>query len=1131
MRKLFLWSCFITLSAMLQAQTWTGATSAQPKAAKVSFVSGTTQSSTLKLEVAGYSAIPVNTPNGIEQIIDLEGSTRILRSGTPDLPKMTSSLVIPDNAHMTVQINQSEYVEYQNIDVAPSKGNFTRDLDPSTVPYTYGSAYAKNQFFPGTLAELKDPFIMRDLRGQTVVFYPYQYNPVTKVLRVYTTIEVTVAQNGLSADNVFNRTKAITAVDPEFAEVYKHRFINYTNQYKYTPLAESGNMLIICPASYLSAMQPFVDWKKTEGIPTEIVDVTTAGATAAAIKTYVTNYYNTNGLTFLLLVGDAAQVPTFTAAGGGSDPTYGYITGADHYQEILVGRFSAETVAHVQTQVARSVNYEKTPSLTPGKYNHAVGIGSDQGPGDDSEYDFTHQRNILTDLLGFTYSTRAELFDGDQGGLDASGNATAAQLTTQINAGTGIITYTGHGADDQFVTTGFSNSDVTTLTNTSILPFIWSVACVNGNFTAGTCFAEAWMRHTSGGQPAGAVATLMSTINQSWNPPMEGQDEMVDLLVSTTATAKRTFGGLSVNGIFKMNDTYSDFDMTDTWTLFGDPSLMVRTDDPAAMTVTHTPTLNIGETSLTVNCNVNGALVCLTMNHEILGTGTVAGGSATITFPGIAQIDTITVCATAFNYVPYLGTVLVANTSGPYVAYSSNAIHDLTGNNNSLVDFSENIILDVTLHNYGSASANTVTATLSSADAYVTVTDNNQGWGNIAASADGAQLNAYAFTVANNVPDQHLIPFSLNIQDNASGNWPSSFSLLVNAPELAIGSMTINDAAGNNNGCLDANETADIAINTLNNGHAGAPNTTGVLTTGTPQWVTINTGSQNLGTLANSANADATFNISIDSSAPASAIIELIYTATSGAYSANYHYFLTLGLVSEDWESGDFTQFEWTQGGDVPWIITNVSPYEAIYCAKSGAIADEQTSTLSVTMEVLAADTISFWKKVSSEQDYDYLTFYIDGALKEQWCGEVAWSKEDYPVLSGTHTFKWEYSKDVMIAAGSDCAWLDYILFPPVVTGFVNIAEHQRTITGLQCNPNPASGMATVAFTTNEPGNFSLTLIDITGRTIARLADESGKPAGTYNFSFNAGAYDAGLYYIVLTSNNETRSSKMMIAK
>lgn len=1132
MKKLIAISFFLSFAILTQAQVWVSATGDQAKAAKLTLVSGNAQSSTIQLNVEGYNTTTVQTPNGSAQKLSLENATFMLNAGAPELPKITASLVIPDHAEMEVNIDQSSYVDFPNVDIAPSKGNLTRDINPEDVPYSYGSVYGINKFYPGKLAELKDPYILRDLRGQTVVFYPYQYNPATRVLRVYTNIVVSVTQNGTSANNAFNRTKALTGFDREFAELYKHQFLNFNSTHKYTPITENGKMLIVCYDAYMSAMAPFVEWKKTEGLPCEIVSVTTAGSTAAAIKTYVTNYYNTNGLTFLLLVGDAAQLPTFTAAGGGSDPSFGYITGSDHYQEILVGRFSAENVAQVQTQVTRSVNYEKTPSIAPGNYNHAVGIGSAEGPGDDSEYDWEHQRNMLTDLLAFTYTTRGELYDGSQGGVDASGDATAGQLSLEVNEGTGIITYCGHGSDNSFVTTGFSNTNISSLTNTDILPFIWSVACVNGNFTTGTCFAEGWMRHTYNSQPAGAVATLMSTINQSWNPPMEGQDEMVDILVeSYTSNIKRTFGGLSVNGIFKMNDTYSDFDMTDTWTLFGDPSLMVRTDDPASMTVTHTPTLNIGETSLLVNCNVNGALVCLTINHEIIGTGTVAGGNVTITFPALAQIDTITVCATAFNYIPYLGSVLVANTTGPYVAYTSNTVNDPTGNNNALADFGETVNLDVTLHNYGSATANAVTANITSANTYVNITDNNQSWGNITSGSDGVQSAAYSFIVAANVPDQQPMSFDLLIQDNAGGSWPASFTINANAPDFAVGQMTIDDASGNNNGCLDTSENVNIIINTLNNGHADAPNTSGVLTTATPQWVTITAGNHNFATMAQSSNADASFTLTVASSVPDSAIVELIYTVSSGAYSIIYHYFLTLGLVSEDWETGDFTLFDWTQGGDVPWVITSTGPYEGTYCAKSGTIADDQSSTLSVTMNVLAADTISFWKKVSSEQDYDYLTFKIDGANQGEWCGNVAWSKNAYPVSAGTHTYSWIYAKDEMIASGSDCAWLDYIMFPPIVSSYQNIEEQTSSISGLQCNPNPATGMTMIQFTMADAGSFSLQLMDITGRVVANLANEAGKPAGTYNFLFNAAAHQAGLYYIVLAAGNEQSATKVIITK
>ena len=673
MKKLFSFFILACIGFLSFAQNWVNINSETPKAAKILLTAADINNSAFNVELKGFYIENVTIPQGQKIRITVENTTPILEAGAPDLPKTATSLIVPDNQAMDVVVTYSNYVEYQNIDIAPSKGNFTRDIDPSTVPYTYGPAYSQNQFYPGTLAELREPYILRDFRGQTVITYPFQYNPVTKVLRVYHNLSLNVVPTQGQVINPFIRTEPLTKLNKEFSNIYNIHFLNYNTNYKYTPLDEHDRMLIICYGNFMSAMQPFVDWKNDIGIPTEIINVSTAGTTAAAIKTYVTNYYNTNKISFLLLIGDATQVPTFTVSGGGSDNTYGYLTGSDHYQEFFVGRFSAETADHVAIQVNRTIRYEKTPSTTSGLFNKCIGIASDQGPGDDNEYDYQHIRNINTDLLDFTYTSQYEFFDGSQGGSDASGDPTPTQISVPLNAGAGIINYTGHGSNTSWGSSGFSNTDVNNLTNTNVWPFIWSVACVNGNFVSTTCFAEAWLRAGTSSQPEGAVATLMSTINQSWKPPMEGQDEMVDILVeSYVNNIKRTFGGLSVNGMFKMNDTYNDVAMTDTWTIFGDPSLMVRTDDPHAMVVTHTPSIMMTETNFQVNCNAPDAFVCLTINHQIIGSGYVTAGVANITFPTLTTTDSILVTVTAFNYTPYQGKVAVIDIMYPDDAQALN---------------------------------------------------------------------------------------------------------------------------------------------------------------------------------------------------------------------------------------------------------------------------------------------------------------------------------------------------------------------------------------------------------------------------------------------------------------------------
>ena len=92
-----------------------------------------------------------------------------------------------------------------------------------------------------------------------------------------------------------------------------------------------------------------------------------------------------------------------------------------------------------------------------------------------------------------------------------------------INDGLGIIHYTGHGDTDVWVTTNFNTGDVNSLTNNNELPFICTVGCKSGDF-GGTCLGEVFTYATNGNEPTGAIATFMSTIYQSWAPPMEAQD-------------------------------------------------------------------------------------------------------------------------------------------------------------------------------------------------------------------------------------------------------------------------------------------------------------------------------------------------------------------------------------------------------------------------------------------------------------------------------------------------------------------------------------------------------------------------------------------------------------------------------
>ncbi len=241
------------------------------------------------------------------------------------------------------------------------------------------------------------------------------------------------------------------------------------------------------------------------------------------------------------------------------------------------------------------------------------------------------------------------------------------------------------------------------------------------------------------------------------------------------------------------------------------------------------------------------------------------------------------------------------------------------------------------------------------------------------------------------------------------------------------------ETLGNNNGLIEPGEEIMVTAMILNNGILTADNTLGILSSGA-SYITLPSPNPVLGTIVFGQLVSVTFPVTISAMAlnGNAFTIMLNLSANAGSYTTVFPLNFSVGAQLEDWETGDFTKYPWSQAGDVPWIITTANPYEGTYCARSGIISDMQNTELTGTFTVTAPDSISFYRKVSSELDYDFLRFYIDGVVKGQWSGAVSWGRVAFPLTSGSHTFRWVYSKDQNTGGGSDAAWIDYIDLPPV---------------------------------------------------------------------------------------------------
>jgi hypothetical protein len=766
MKRVLFSLVFVALSAMTFAQQWTSLGKSTPSKPEVKLVSSSERQIVIDFSLGGFYLNKVNTPNGVQQVVSVPKMASMLEAAAPDLPQFPVPTIIGDLAEMEVNVTKSDFTDYQNVVIAPSKGNFSRQIDPETVPYTYGEMYSRDAFYPAAQAYLETPYILRDFRGQNIMVRPFAYNPVTKTLRVYhnMTIEMRkVSDNGV---NQKVSRKAIQKITPEMEETYNHRFINYTESTsKYNFIQDRGEMLVICPDQYMESMQPFVEWKNQSGRPTTIVSISEAGGNNDnQIKNYIRNIYDdpAHNLEFILLVGDYADLTPHSMSGGRSDNWFGQLEGNDYYLEAFTGRFSVQSITDLETHIEKVLYYERDMPEGLTWLNQGIGIAANEGAGNGhngGEADYVHMNYIRDTLMHYTYENVTQQYSGVGSGTSASA------ISADINAGKSICNYCNHGSQTSWAVAGYSNSDVNALVNDDKWPFIWSVACNNGEFN-GTCFGEAWLRakNNSTGRPTGAVGGMFSWISQPWQPPMTGQDEMVDILTGWKNSDKycHTFGGASLNGSMYMLDMHPEDNGNthNTWILFGDPSLMVRTDNPVSMNVTCAPSvLMLGMSELEISAeNTAYGIATLMMDGEVIASGTIFDGICNLSFPPMSNVGNATLTVMGYNKVTEVMTVEVLPAEGPYVTLLNYTPNFAPVNMETSLTMSfKNVGVDPT---NGSTSV-----TLTCNDQRLSIIDGTSEFGVLNAEETVTLQNEFSFIVADGVEDGTRFQIDVNMTD------------------------------------------------------------------------------------------------------------------------------------------------------------------------------------------------------------------------------------------------------------------------------------------------------------------------------------------------------------------------------
>ena len=991
------------------AQEWTSINGNVPSTIKTELISSTESRIQVHVQVPGYYATTVATPRGDAYIISLPKAVSTAHAGEPDMPMTGIPVMIGDKARMDVRVIDAQYTDYEGIEVAPSKGDFPRTIDPATVPYTYGDCYSQDAFFPASNVGLYEPYIIRDFRGQNMTVYPFAYNPVTKTLRVYYDMTVEMYKVDDSGTNTMEtRRSNVVKMDSDFKSLYQRHFINYqAAMNRYTPVDEEGDLLIICYDNFISSMTDFVNWKKTRGVNTTIVGTSTAGSSYSAIKSYIQSQYNANNnLTHVLLVGDVAQIPGYTYTGasgyeGKGDNPYGQIVGSDIYNDVFIGRFSASSAAQVTTQVNRIITYERDLTTSSSWCQNGLGVSKNEGgAGHNGEDDYEHIENIRTDLLNFGYSTVYQ----DYYGASNYPSTSTTTISNHINSGVGIINYCNHGSQTAWQSHNYTNTHVNALTNDNKLPFVFSVACYNGQYDySSDCFGEAWLHATNGSNPTGAISGTFSYISQPWIPPMWAQDEFVDILVeSYNNNIKHTAAGAAVNGMMGIFDHYSTTEAQavgtyQAWILFGDPSLMLRTKTPQAMTVSHNGSIQPAVTNYTVNvANGNGALATITnANHEILGKATVSNNTATINITGaLTPGEELTLCVFGYNKVTYLGTIQVIASEGPYVVV--NSYTPTTAN----VGVQTN--LSLVLKNLGTqATSGNSTVTLSCDNSNVTFGTFTKNFSSLAVNATST-VSGFSFTIAEGVTDGTVIPISVTIT-NGNDIWESTANITAVAPDLVVGAITDSE--------LIPGESGTITFPVTNTGSAAAQNVVLTLSCNNGN-ISFGTNPVTVSSIAAGATTNITVNVNVASSVTYGSALTFSYTLTADHFATNGTYNTTAGIVETAIGSGTSTS------AYLPtYAYYNYSLSEQIYTATEiGQACTITAIAFKVSNSKSTARTLDLYMvhttKTSFSGNSDWVSLSTSNKV---FSGEVAFSASGWTTITLDTPFAYNGTDNLII--------------------------------------------------------------------------------------------------------------------
>ncbi len=1168
-------------------------------------------------EINGEPMMTVNVP----------GMMLPNNAGSPDLPGLGRYIAVPNGAEASVRIVSSRTETISGHDLAPA---FRIPFETESGPLEYikdDQIYSRDAFYPENPVVLSE---IRTIRGVATVLLgvtPFQYNPVTKELIVYRDLELEVTFEGGGGEFGEDRLRS-----PWWEPILADLLINYRSIGDPAPsrsLSRTPDLeyIILCQddPDFVAWADSLKRFRSEQGLRAGVVTLSEIGGnTVSAIETYLNDAYTNWDIppAAVLLLGDYGTgstgviSPTYNSYCV-SDNIYADVDG-DHMPDMTLARITARDASELTTMIGKMLDYERHPPTNSGFYQNPLMAGGWQT----SRWFILCEEVLLgyfTNVLGKTPVREYALYEGTPGSVwstapntatvvnyfgpsglgyipstpahltDWSGSA--AGINSAVNGGAFLLQHRDHGSTTGWGEPSYGISNMYGLTNDD-LTFVFSINCLTGKYNiTGECFTEAFHRHAQGalGLIAASESSL-SFVNDAyvWGmydfmwPDFDPGYGAAGPHIARTAFAS-SYGKyyLQASGW-----PYNTGDKQVTYHLFhhhGDAFMTLFTEMPEELTVSHNPSLLGGADFFSVTADA-GSWIGLSADGEFLSAAEGTGAPLAIGITPQPPGTEILVTVTKQNCYRYEQVVPVVPADGPYLVYQSHLIDDSGGDDDGVLDEGETAGFLITVENIGTQEATGVWAALSSADPYVDIQIDSVIYPNIPAGGFGTSVLPFEVEVDGEVPDQHVIQFTLAAASGDSTQ-ESCFSETAEAPDLYASGLLVDDIfGGNGDGTVNAGEVISFEVLLSNGGHSDASDLTATLSCVDTNVTILHSVGDCWKVAISAEEMLGTFMAVIAATAPEPCNIDFhLEINGSNGFAAAIDFEMPIGGWFDDMEAWRGWVVGAPDDNATSGIWERVDPVGTEYLGHAIQMEDDHTgdpgSTCYVTgngtvggtagendvdggkttlltpvfdLSDAISATISYWRWYSNswgnnpDEDYWNVDVTSDGgnwvSLENTLTTEASWTEHtfvltDYVELTGQTQVRFVASDEgggTLVEAGVD----DFLLTTVrVVYTDVDDAEEAapaKLVLGGNV-PNPFNPSTTIRFELPRPGKVRLDVYDISGRCVATLVS-SELEAGRHEVVWSGIGHDgrqvsSGLYFSRLRADGKTQTRKMMLLK